>query len=75
VATRYFSGESINPEKDGHENKQTQRRADHSLFLRPAEAGMPIRETGRKYGFSDASGDNPHLEQRFRAVKYRPEFL
>ena len=24
-------------------------------FLRPAEAGMPIKEIGRKHGFSDAS--------------------
>ena len=24
-------------------------------FLRQAEAGMPIKEIGRKYGFSDAS--------------------
>jgi hypothetical protein len=30
--TSYFSKESINPENDGHENKQIQRRTDHWLF-------------------------------------------
>ena len=41
-------------ENDGHENKQIQRRADHWIFEQ-AEAGMPIKEIGRKHGFSDAS--------------------
>lgn len=41
-------------ENNGHENKQIQGRADH-WHLRRAEAGMPIKEIGRKHGFSDAS--------------------
>jgi len=53
--TSHFSKKSINPENDGHENKQIQRRANHWFFLRQAEAGMPIKELGRKHGFSDAS--------------------
>ena len=52
--TSYFSKKSINPENDGHENKQIQRRANHR-FDGQAEAGMPIKEIGRKHGFSDAS--------------------
>ena len=32
TCTSHFSKESVNPENDGHENKQIQRRADHWLF-------------------------------------------
>jgi putative transposase len=39
---------------EGHENNQIQRRTDIS-FLRQAEPGIPIKEIGRKHGFSDES--------------------
>ena len=52
--TSHFSKKSINLENDGHENKQIQR-SQIIGFLRQAEAGMPVKEIGRKHGFSDAS--------------------
>ena len=52
--TSHFSKKPVSMENDGHENEQVQRRADHWL-LRQAEAGMPVKEVGRKHGFSDAS--------------------
>ena len=36
------------------QTRQIQRRAIIG-FLRQAEAGMPVKEIGRKHGFSDAS--------------------
>ena len=36
------------------QTKQIQRRANY-WFLKQAEAGMPVKEIGRKHGFSDAS--------------------
>ncbi len=52
--TSHFSKKSINPENDGHENEQIQRRADH--WVSEASRGRQAnRGIGRTHGFSDAS--------------------
>jgi putative transposase len=52
--TSHFSKKSINPENNG---RRTSKYSEEQIigFLRQAEAGMPIKELGRKHVFSDAS--------------------
>ena len=42
-------------ENDGHANQANTAKSKSLVLLRQAEAGMPVKEIGRKHGFSDAS--------------------